>query len=385
MTHAALLLLWVDIVAPTAAPTVSPEPPPVSALNASSPDAPTAAPTSANAPRLVVERAPGAQGCPDAAALDELVSARVGRAAFSADGARRVVVTLDRVEGGPRARVVLWDADGTQAGGRTLQTTETGCGRMRETLVAFLALALERFASAPPPSPSPPAPPETPPPAPPGPAPSAAEPAPTPTPAATPLPSPAQRPVAAAPAPPRRRWLRPQKPGPRWARPTSTPRVLGVSVHGGFSGAWGVLPSVAPGPVAGAALRVGPVELGAELMGWGPSLRSSRERWWWGAGGVGLVSVCTRAGWWWGCALGGGGGLVQGLWGAPGGGPVVSPAALAGGRWRLELPLWAGLSVVPVVDVTVPLVRTKVRLDGAEAWRTPPLNASGGVWLAWSR
>src|SRR5215472_13571955 len=69
--------------------------------------------------RLVWVRAPGAEACPDGAAIQQSVTARLGRSVFSEDAPRTLEAVVQR-EPGPvwTAHIYLRDAGGSLVGSR---------------------------------------------------------------------------------------------------------------------------------------------------------------------------------------------------------------------------------------------------------------------------
>lgn len=123
--------------------------------------------------RIALEwtRAPGAEGCIDAAAIVEAVERALGAPAFSAGELGRTieVAITPRAAGGFDARIAVRGADGEALGARRLRSNDADCRELDRALTLFLAVlidptsALAGGASDPPP---PPAPAEVPPPAP---------------------------------------------------------------------------------------------------------------------------------------------------------------------------------------------------------------------------
>lgn len=109
--------------------------------------------------RLAVARSPGADDCPDAAALAAAINARMGapRLAAPSPGAATegadVVVAIERTEG--RLRAVV-RTHGVAAGERTIDDAGPDCAGLRDALVLLMTLYLDQGWGAPPePSPFP--------------------------------------------------------------------------------------------------------------------------------------------------------------------------------------------------------------------------------------
>ena len=87
--------------------------------------------------RLVYERAPGAEMCPESQALEDAVAARLGYFPFRLEAGRAVVVRIERRREALRADVELREPDGRVSGRRQIDTPSADCGE----LVASLAVA----------------------------------------------------------------------------------------------------------------------------------------------------------------------------------------------------------------------------------------------------
>lgn len=99
--------------------------------------------------RLEVSRGAGAERCPDASTLAELVAARMGYLPFSPSAARSATVSFTSARAGLRAEVVVRDADGAPLGARAHATAARGCRDLAETVGLSLAVALEALPSEP--------------------------------------------------------------------------------------------------------------------------------------------------------------------------------------------------------------------------------------------
>lgn len=290
--------------------------------------------------RLLYRRDPGAERCPDEEALRRAISRRLGQDPFRSDANRLLSVVIGA--SGPElvAHVALRREGAAQAGERRLTSTPGDCGELFESISLAASIALDPLgmvvSSEPPPAP-PPAPAAPPPPAP------------TPTPVVLPEPEPT----------PRRTW-------------TAT---LGIS------GLLGAGPGPTLGGSVGGRLQGERFSLGLEASAELPSTKqvssgeveASRAQ-------LGLLG-CVHARWVGACALGLGGvqrGLGRGL-AAPR--AVATPAFGVGGRvevvWPETGPLAGGLHA----ELQVPLTRTTLRVDGQEAWSTPPLAGLLGLRL----
>ncbi|MGZ6064231.1 MAG: hypothetical protein ACXWVM_17645, partial [Polyangiales bacterium] len=91
--------------------------------------------------KLVYERGPGAESCPDEAAMRVEVAARLGRDPFVDQGARTVVVKIKREAGTFRGTIELLDAKGAPAGTRTLSSASNDCKELASALSLAMAIA----------------------------------------------------------------------------------------------------------------------------------------------------------------------------------------------------------------------------------------------------
>lgn len=169
--------------------------------------------------RIALEwsRAPGAEGCIDAAGIVEAVERALGAPAFSAGELGRTieVAITPRAAAGFDARIAVRGADGEALGARRLRSNEADCRQLDRALTLFLAVlidptsALAGGTSDPPPPTA-----EVPPP---------------------------------APAPPHAPPEPPAEPSPEPERADAGPALEPLGALG-VEGVWGLLPGVAFGP-----------------------------------------------------------------------------------------------------------------------------------------
>lgn len=91
--------------------------------------------------RLVYGRAPGADSCPDEAALRNAVSARIGYDPFFPYATRTVVLTIQASDEKLTARVELVENERTNV--RELSTAQGSCGELLESAALAIAIAID--------------------------------------------------------------------------------------------------------------------------------------------------------------------------------------------------------------------------------------------------
>jgi hypothetical protein len=298
-----------------------------------------AAAAAAPSARLVYGRAPGAESCPDEAALREAVSARIGYDPFFPYAPRTVVLTIQGAGDKLTARVEL--VENEQANVRELETAEGSCDELLESAALAIAIAIDPRALV---------------------APASSEPDPPPS---TPAPEAPLEPLLPAGRPPtaeRPRASLPSAGGPR-VRAAVGPRL-----------AAGLQPGVATGAAAGGALVWDRFSIGAEIESYLPSVASaasgSRVRGWLLDGAlvpclrVLPVSVCgvVRVG------------RFEGA-----GERVLDPTTdaslflAAGGRAGVELLVSRGVRLHLDGEMVGNLVRATLVVGPESVWRAPPV------------
>jgi hypothetical protein len=310
--------------------------------------------------RLVYVRGPGAEQCPDEAALRAAVTSRLGEDPFRGAAARTIEARVRRTAKGLEGAVDLRDASGAIAGARRLSAGKDDCDELVASMALAISIAIDPESQLrPPPAPA------SPPPAPASPPPSPAAPPPQPAPpppAASPPDAPIAAPLPATLLPPVR---------------TDRPRLR---LRAGVLAAFGAV----PGTTAGVALDAGvrwpafSVTLGAQ-----GDVPASREA---AVGGsvrafviVADVAPCGHLGPAFLCAVGAIG-VLRGS-----GADVAQPRSDAtlfasmGLRLGAEIPLAARFSLAPYVEAAAPFTRTSLQLRGSDVWTVPVVQGAVGL------
>lgn len=330
---------------------------------------------------LTYARGPGAEGCPDEAAIRSSVSTRLGYDPFRTGAERRISATITRTGKVLRAEVELRDATGKVTGSRRIASTKNDCSELAAAMSLAMSIAIDpqsqtRPAPAPPPAPVPapppvenPALPELVPPAPP-----ALDPAPPPTPPASQVP-PARAPGRAAP------WS-PPGPALRHSPQESPPSSDSVQVRlsAGGVASLGSEPGLAFGVLVHAGVRWRAASIGLEGRA---DLPTSAE-----ADQGGSVTASLRlaslvpCGHWRVivvCALGSVGAL-RGV-----GSGVDLPKedttlfGAVGVRGGVEIPVAGPLSARIYGDFNATLTPTSLMLGGETVWESPPVHGALGI------
>jgi len=308
--------------------------------------------------RLVYARGPGAESCPDEAALRKAVAARVGYDPFFPWAPVTMTVEVTGAPGHLRARVIYVDEGAIEKGAQTLESAGATCDDLVGSIALTVSVALDAM----------------PPPAPPEPEPSA------PLPAA-PAPAPVVAPPTAAPV---------EKRDARLA--TTPPRgkpmpAVGLWVAPGGRASAGMWPAAAVGLEVLVELRRGWLGLGVvgryELpatIGVGGTSQASIDKL------TGSLAPCAHFGWLVTCGLATFGGTrAQGL-NVDGPRTLNAPYAAFGGRVGVDVTILPKLHALGTVDVVGIATRTVVAVDGASGAaasraQNGPVEASGGIAL----
>jgi hypothetical protein len=309
--------------------------------------------------RLVYARGPGAEICPDEAALRRAVATRVGYDPFFPWAPLTVVVEMARDRGPVRARVVVIDRAGIERGVQSLQGVGTGCDDLVESTALAIAVALDALPTAPETSESSPPP----------------EPEPPSSPA--PVPSPAPSPIVPTPSRAAKDALNPTSPAPQ------PPRRNGVSLWAApgariSAGAWN---AASFGPDLLVELRRGRLGLGAEgrydvaSIGVGESAQANVQR------ATATLLPCAHFSWLVLCGVA----AFGELWAR---GDVATPRtasqayAAFGGRTGADLAISPKLHVLGTLDVVGVATGTVIQVDsGSPSTTSRPVEASGGIAL----
>ncbi len=337
------------------------------ACAASSPAPAWGAPREHAVVRLSYQRGPGAEACPDEAAVREAVLARLGYDPFDDTAPRRLRASVGRSghrDGPLVARIELRDAAGALQGERDLRGAGSDCTELATAMAIAISLGIDPL--------------------------SAAEPHASPTPVTPTIPvtritvteEPTVRHeeasgVRVAPTPP---------PEPRRAPPDAP---AGPPLHARFAVggvvSWGISPAVpAVGGTVDAGIRRGAWSLDVEGAGdWAATATD-------GASGVksslvlASLAPCVHVWIGVGCALGGMGSLyATGVVRAP-----ESAHALfadAGVRLGVEVPFARRFFARAHADGLATLTHVTYHLDGQTAWSTPPLSLSLGLAAGFER
>lgn len=288
--------------------------------------------------RLVYERPPALEGCPDVGSLKQGVEKQLGYAPF--DDAAPLVVSLEVTDNGRSigARIESFAADGTPRGVRLLETHRE-CSTLGRVLELALALVVESLIEE-----------------------ARAD--------ANRVPRPPTH-VRAAPPPPEQ---------PRVERPPERRALLGVSVHV----ASGFAPTLAPGIAVRAGIVRNRLSFAVEARADGPSRVEL-------AGGTLDVTLATLSAL--GCLhrwrLAACGLVTGGIQRGRGEGfdvsaVTVSPYVAAGPRVVVEIPLGRRLLGELRGDVLVPMTRGDFEVTGDPAgrWSTPTVGATAGLGVS---
>jgi hypothetical protein len=296
---------------------------------------------------LAVERAPGAERCPEADHIAVAVAERLGgRPPFAAgDGVRARVWMGRRGRRGLRARVELVDGTGRALGTRDLSASaDAGCEKLAGAVIISLALALDADGRD-------------------GGAPAAGR-------GSVPAPAAALAKIVA---------VRVQRP-----RPPAPPERQ-HAWFGGLGSTLGSLPGVAVGAHAGTAIGRGPIALEGWLgADWSfPARRQGVEVRAWRAAAA--IAPCLPARTRFALCVPVRGAVMraEATAGLARANVVTLPLVEVGARGRAALGLGGPWALGFVADVGVPLLRARLLVDGGGVWRTPPITAWLGVEARW--
>jgi hypothetical protein len=318
-----------------------------------------AAPAAADVPtRLVYVRTPEAAVCPDQAALQKAVEARLGHDPFSIWGENTVIATVSAHGTELRARAEFVDGAGVMRGSRDVVGRATDCDELILALALAISITLDPMQATAMPAEQ------------------GLETRVEPEPVAPPQPAPAQ---SADHEKVRR--------GPRQPNtPLKNSSSSSWSAHAGVFGSAGAVPSIASGARLGLRFERQAFSGGIELAASWPSSKSLGED---RSVNVSIfvanVFPCiTLVRGLFGCALG-----SFGVFRAHGEG-VTDPRsetlgyAAVGGRLALELPVGTRWSFSSQADLLGTLTRPDFTLNQASVWRPFPVSAAFGVGISLS-
>jgi hypothetical protein len=301
--------------------------------------------------RLLYDRGPGTERCPEPDELRAAVAARLGYEPFREDAATVVAAAVSLRGRVLRAQIELRAASGEVVGAREIESPENDCSELASAVALAISIAIDPR--------------------------SATRPIPT-APASRAAASPAA--VAKAPGPGAR-------PAERTAPVPAAKPAEPVRFRGGLDAlaAFGAAPKPAFGALLFAGIRWRALSVGIE----GRADLPAGTR----APGGSQVSAMLLAGtlapcvhWWatMACGLVSVGALQSTNEGAAGSKQTTTPFVAAGGRFGVEVAIVSTLSARGHVDLLGAATRTILAVDGITAWRTPPLGGALGAGLLWS-
>lgn len=305
--------------------------------------APTEAqpPVQARRARLRYTREPGAENCPGEDALLRAVNARLGYDAFREPFEISIEVSIATSEAGLRGRVEVSDMASQPQGRRQISSPTTDCVELAASLELAISIAIDPlFLTR-----------------------SAEPPAPTPAPASAPAPATVPEPATA--------------PLPAPAPLTLSPPVFQVKL--GVLGSLGAAPTLTGGAFVGARLKwprfsvevEGRADLVASFSMQNGTLGTSLL--------VGSFLPCGHLGSVGLCALVTGGALRSSSSGNLIPEQKTAPHLAAGARVFFEHPVVQHLSVAIHAELSAPLIRANLWIDGRQAWSSPPIAVALGL------
>jgi hypothetical protein len=284
--------------------------------------------------RLEYARQDGADACPDVAAIQAGVAARLGYEPFDDRAVEVVSATIQPSGHGLEARIALTDAKGSPKAERRLVSRQHDCAELASSVELAISIAIDPFRLGPTPAGQ------------------------VATPDVPHLVS-SNEPVAA-----------------------SKPRPLAYQVGAEMVGGIGAAPSRTFGLAAGVGVRRGDLSLGLEGRADLPASTSLRV----GEASTALLVAslvpCAHVGRLATCALFSAGALRAAGHGLVDSRTVTLPYAALGARVALAIPVTARWSLALHGDVTAPLTASKLAVDGATVWTSPILSAALGLGVA---
>jgi hypothetical protein len=306
----------------------------------------------------VYELGPGTETCPSEETLIADVAARLGYDPFRHDAARQIVVKIAMDGDALEAKVQLVDETRHVTGERVIPSAAgADCRELASSLAFAVSIALDPLAMVRPsaatataPAPRPPLPVK---------APAASE-------GATARPTPPAAPTIAAPS-----------------RPPAPPRRTPVHLRFGAGSALsvGAAPSLAVGFGAFVGVQWPRASLSLEGRLDVPASRVVRTGTVEGSLILGALVPCVHLGPALGCAVLAAGGLRGTGSGVDRPRTDTTFFAAVGPRLALEYPVATPLAFRAWIDGLATVTRTSLSLDGAEAWRTPPVAGTLGAGL----
>jgi hypothetical protein len=296
--------------------------------------------------RLEYARQDGAGACPDGAAIQAGVAARLGYEPFDDRADDLVRASIQPSGHGLEARIALIDAKGSPKAERRLVSRQRDCAELASSVALAISIAIDPFGLGPAPA---------------GPGARAPE-------------EPEQ---AASPSPPQVSVVSSSEPVA-----ASRPRPLASQVGAALVGGLGAAPSPTLGLAASVGMRGGNLSLGLEGRVDLPASTSLRV----GEASTALLVAslvpCAHVGRVATCALFSAGALRAAGHGLVDSRTVTLPYAALGARVALAIPVTARWSLAMHGDVTAPLTTSKLAVDGATVWTSPMLSAALGLGVA---
>ena len=304
--------------------------------------------------RFEYARLDGAGACPDLVTIQSGVASRLGYEPFDERGRDLVRATIHLSEHGLEARIEMLDENGSLKAERKLVSHRRDCSELASSVELAISIAIDpfRLSAAPAISDSRAHGPEA-------------------------TSAPAQDPASAS-AP-----SAPTASAAEESVSASAPRrPLSGRIEAGLLGAVGTAPSSALGFSAGAGIRGGDLSLAIEGRADLPASTSLRV----GEASTSLLVAsllpCAHFRVLAPCALVSAGALWAAGHGLEDARRVRLPYVAVGARLAAAIPLMPRLSLAIHVDLTRPLVETRVEVDGAAVWTSPIFAFALGVGVA---
>jgi hypothetical protein len=312
-----------------------------------------AEPSGATYVRFAYERGEGLAACPDQAAIQLGVAARLGYDPFRADAAEHLRASIVRGASALEARIEVIDSQGKRTAERRLSSRQRDCAELASSVELAISIAIDplgqgrvRAAIAPAPAPAP------------------------------------DRPIPAT--EPGSQVERRDEPM-RAADPTSNDgpaRSHATRLVLAAVGALGAAPSPNVGILAGAGVGQGWWSFALEARADWPASRSLRTGEASSALYHGTLLPCVHHRAFFGCALASAGVRRVAGHGLVGARTATDAYAALGGRLGADIPLSGRFALALHGDVTAPLGRMHVLVDEETVWTSPALAFALGLGVA---
>lgn len=303
---------------------------------------------SAEVPRLVqldYERQDGAVDCPDAAGIQAGVTARLGYDPFRDQAENHLRATVRQAAHALEARIEMTDAHGNLLAERRLFSRQGDCAELASSVELAISIAIDPLGS------------------------------PKVAPSSTTDSSPAGD---RSPTPPAEVAGSSSEMVDRSTPPPPISESIEVAVLGGLGSA----PSANVGFMAGMAARRRDLSLGVEGRVDLPASASLRVGESSASLLVGSVVPCLHVGMVAACALATAGALHGAGHGLVNSRTVTVPYLGFGVRLAAAIPVTARLCITAHGDVTAPVTKTALTVDGSEVWSTPAVALALGLGIA---